>query len=62
MPQLTAIEACANAAQASGIPVIADGGIKFSGDFAKALAAGAATAMMGSPQWKDVNSRLVARR
>ena len=48
VPQLTAIEACANAAQASGIPVIADGGIKFSGDFAKALAAGAATAMMGS--------------
>ena len=48
VPQLTAIEACANAAQASGIPIIADGGIKFSGDFAKALAAGAATAMMGS--------------
>ncbi len=48
VPQLTAIEACANAAQKSGIPVIADGGIKFSGDFAKALAAGAATAMMGS--------------
>ena len=48
VPQLTAIEACANAAQASGIPVIADGGIKFSGDFAKALAAGASTAMMGS--------------
>ncbi|KCZ51715.1 IMP dehydrogenase [Hyphomonas pacifica] len=48
VPQLTAIEACANAAQVSGIPVIADGGIKFSGDFAKALAAGASTAMMGS--------------
>lgn len=48
VPQLTAIEQCANAAQASGIPIIADGGIKFSGDFAKALAAGAATAMMGS--------------
>ncbi|WP_290482830.1 IMP dehydrogenase, partial [Hyphomonas sp. UBA3601] len=31
VPQLTAIEACANAAQASGVPVIADGGIKFSG-------------------------------
>ena len=48
VPQLTAIEACASAAQATGTPVIADGGIKFSGDFAKALAAGASTAMMGS--------------
>jgi IMP dehydrogenase len=48
VPQLTAIEDCANAAAASGIPVIADGGIKFSGDLAKALAAGASTAMMGS--------------
>ncbi|MEO0466652.1 MAG: IMP dehydrogenase [Pseudomonadota bacterium] len=48
VPQLTAIENCAEAAQASGTPVIADGGIKFSGDFAKALAAGASCAMMGS--------------
>ncbi|MEM8636288.1 MAG: IMP dehydrogenase, partial [Pseudomonadota bacterium] len=48
VPQLTAIEDCANAASSSGTPVIADGGIKFSGDFAKALAAGASTAMMGS--------------
>lgn len=48
VPQLTAIEDCAKAAQAQDIPVIADGGIKFSGDFAKALAAGASTAMMGS--------------
>ncbi|MCL4130373.1 UNVERIFIED_CONTAM: hypothetical protein GTU68_014165 [Idotea baltica] len=48
VPQLTAIEACANAAQKSGVPIIADGGIKFSGDFAKAIAAGASTAMMGS--------------
>jgi IMP dehydrogenase len=48
VPQLTAIEDCANAAAASGVPIIADGGIKFSGDFAKALAAGASTAMMGS--------------
>ncbi len=48
VPQLTAIEDCAKAAEASGTPLIADGGIKFSGDFAKALAAGASTAMMGS--------------
>ncbi len=48
VPQLTAIEQCANAAAKSGTPVIADGGIKFSGDFAKALAAGASTAMLGS--------------
>ncbi|MEQ8559237.1 MAG: IMP dehydrogenase [Henriciella sp.] len=48
VPQLTAIEDCAEAAQKSGTPIIADGGIKFSGDFAKAMAAGASTAMMGS--------------
>ncbi|WP_018146914.1 IMP dehydrogenase [Henriciella marina] len=48
VPQLTAIEDCAEAAQATGTPIIADGGIKFSGDFAKAMAAGASTAMMGS--------------
>jgi IMP dehydrogenase len=48
VPQLTAISDCARAAQASNVPVIADGGIKFSGDFAKALAAGASSAMMGS--------------
>lgn len=46
MPQLTAIMDCAKAA--GDVPVIADGGIKFSGDFAKAIAAGASCAMVGS--------------
>ena len=48
MPQLTAILDCAEAARGTGVPVIADGGIKFSGDFAKAIAAGASCAMVGS--------------
>lgn len=48
VPQLTAIMDCAAAAAASNTPVIADGGIKFSGDFAKAIAAGASCAMLGS--------------
>lgn len=48
VPQLTAIMDCAEAARDSGVPVIADGGIKFSGDFAKAIAAGASCAMVGS--------------
>ena len=48
VPQLTAIADCAAAAAASGHPVIADGGIKYSGDFAKAIAAGADRAMIGS--------------
>jgi IMP dehydrogenase len=48
VPQLTAISDCAEAAAASGTPVIADGGIKTSGDFAKAIAAGAHCAMVGS--------------
>ncbi|MCA8882364.1 MAG: IMP dehydrogenase [Rhodobacteraceae bacterium] len=48
VPQLTAIMDCARAAEAAGVPVIADGGIKFSGDFAKAIAAGASCAMVGS--------------
>jgi IMP dehydrogenase len=47
VPQLTAIMESVEAAQASGTPVIADGGIKFSGDLAKALAAGAEVAMIG---------------
>jgi IMP dehydrogenase len=48
VPQLTAIMDSVEAAKASGTPVIADGGIKFSGDLAKALAAGADCAMVGS--------------
>jgi IMP dehydrogenase len=48
VPQLTAIMDCVDAAQAADIPVIADGGIKYSGDLAKALAAGASAAMIGS--------------
>jgi IMP dehydrogenase len=48
VPQLTAISDAVRAARDSGVPVIADGGIKYSGDMAKAIAAGAATAMMGS--------------
>ncbi len=48
VPQLTAISNCAEAAQKHGIPIIADGGIKFSGDIAKALAAGAQVVMIGS--------------
>ncbi len=48
VPQLTAILDCVRAAEGTGVPVIADGGIKFSGDLAKAIAAGASTAMLGS--------------
>jgi IMP dehydrogenase len=48
VPQITAIFETVRAAQDSGVPVIADGGIKYSGDMVKALAAGASSIMMGS--------------
>lgn len=48
VPQITAINDCARVAMRYGIPIIADGGIKFSGDITKALAAGADTVMIGS--------------
>lgn len=48
MPQVSAIYHCAQAAEKAGIPVIADGGIKYSGDIVKAIAAGAQAVMLGS--------------
>ncbi len=48
VPQLSAVMECARTARAAGVPVIADGGIKFSGDVVKALAAGADSVMIGS--------------
>jgi len=48
VPQLTAIMDAADAARSAGVPVIADGGVKFSGDMAKAIAAGADCVMVGS--------------
>ena len=48
VPQITAIAECARAARNSGVPLIADGGIKFSGDIPKAIAAGASAVMIGS--------------
>jgi IMP dehydrogenase len=48
VPQLTAIFNCAEAASKSGVPIIADGGIKYSGDISKAIAAGADSVMIGS--------------
>ena len=48
MPQVTAVMNCYEAASPHGIPIIADGGIKYSGDMAKAIAAGANVCMMGS--------------
>ena len=47
MPQMSAIYECAQVARAKGVPLIADGGIKYSGDIAKAIAAGAEVVMLG---------------
>jgi IMP dehydrogenase len=48
VPQITAITECVRGAKGSGVPIIADGGIKYSGDITKAIAAGADTVMIGS--------------
>jgi IMP dehydrogenase len=48
IPQITAIENVARALEGSGVPMIADGGVRYSGDIAKAIAAGANSVMMGS--------------
>jgi len=48
MPQITAIHECASVARKYGVPVVGDGGIQYSGDLAKAIAAGADTVMLGS--------------
>ena len=48
VPQLTAIQECARVARKAKVPLIADGGIKFSGDIAKAMATGASSVMIGS--------------
>lgn len=48
VPQLTAVYECAKALKDTGVPIIADGGIRFSGDIVKAIAAGGSTVMIGS--------------
>jgi IMP dehydrogenase len=48
VPQFTAISECARATREAGVPLIADGGVKYSGDITKAIAAGADTVMIGS--------------
>jgi len=49
VPQVTAIRDCAAMARKHGIPIIADGGVRYSGDIVKALACGASTVMLGNP-------------
>lgn len=48
VPQITAVDECVKAAERHGVPVISDGGVKYSGDLVKALAAGASSVMIGS--------------
>jgi IMP dehydrogenase len=48
VPQITAIDECVRAGEKHGVPIISDGGVKFSGDMVKALAAGASSVMIGS--------------
>jgi IMP dehydrogenase len=48
VPQITAVDECARAAEKHGVPVISDGGVKYSGDLVKALAAGGSSVMIGS--------------
>ncbi len=48
VPQITAVMECARAAEPHGVPIIADGGVKYSGDITKAIAAGASCVMLGS--------------
>ena len=48
VPQITAVDECVRAAEPFGVPVISDGGVKYSGDLVKALASGAASVMIGS--------------
>jgi IMP dehydrogenase len=48
VPQITAVDECSRAADKQGVPIISDGGVKYSGDVVKALAAGAGSVMIGS--------------